>query len=585
MGAGLAATASGYLLELGLDVSRDKIKDAVAEREVRKRLESYLERQSKINEVCSMEEEIDFQGIVDYIRNDLIEDARLWMRGSKQERASAREHIHSKATAYAQAHTKLSSKRAVKMVDDSMCILRGYYRNRVNSELRFIAAEIEDSVEDTVNRAISSHNDEIKKRFESLERKIDNSSDYSIDHNVMLAKQGKIAEVQENLVSMMKAVSAKHCLPQYYEFRMNTENKLVSFPLTKEAQEQYPINYRITADKALLGEEPLQALDGVAFTRAYRMQKPIHLEGVKVEKYLGTILDPAQAEATDMTGSDMYLRPPEFPPAELYSLSVDNEVFYPSLLMRIKEILDDQTSILTNEEQVERCFDVEFRINPINSRFDFNVHMRSPSNQELLNYYRFANAVNKGGTISVKLLRYDTALLSGKYSGKTTKNYDTIIDILEKVIEIEQYFGVSITVPDKVSVSDNDVITYVYSMIKGIEYRRNWKSFDVELELSAASRKNIADMQNVELGVWLDRNATAEIFDATIRFSVRRFYPCVRVNDLAKLKEKARILEDGDKIKISFLPGSHTENTDFIDSIVENAEPLLYTAQITDSAT
>lgn len=149
----------------------------------------------------------------------------------------------------------------------------------------------------------------------------------------------------------------------------------------------------------------------------------------------------------------------------------------------------------------------------------------------------------------------------------------------------EQYFGVSITVPDKVSVSDNDVITYVYSIIKGIEYRRNWKSFDVELELSAASRKNIADMQNVELGVWLDRNATAEIFDATIRFSVRRFYPCVRVNDLAKLKEKARILEDGDKIKISFLPGSHTENTDFIDSIVENAEPLLYTAQITDSAT
>ena len=82
MGAGLTAAAGSYLLELGLDVSRDKIKDAVAEREVRKRLESYLERQSEINEVCSRDEELDFQGIVEYIQHDLIEDARLWMRGS-----------------------------------------------------------------------------------------------------------------------------------------------------------------------------------------------------------------------------------------------------------------------------------------------------------------------------------------------------------------------------------------------------------------------------------------------------------------------------------------------------------------------
>lgn len=580
MGAGLTAAAGSYLLELGLDVSRDKIKDAVAEREVRKRLESYLERQSEINEVCSRDEELDFQGIVEYIQHDLIEDARLWMRGSKQERASARERIHSKAITYAQAHTKLSSKRAVKMVDDSMCILRGYYRCRTNSELRFLAAEIEDSVEDAINRSITAHDNEAKRRFEALERKIDNSSGFSIDHNVMLAKQGRIAEVQDNFATAMNALSTTHSLYPHYGYRMNTDNKIVSFPLTKEAQNIFPIHYNITADKAFLGEEPLRALDDVAFIRAYHMQKPIHLEGVKVEKYLGTILDPAQAEAADMTGSHMYLKPPEFPPAAICSVSVNDEVFFPSLLMRLKEILDDQTAIATNEKQENRRFDVTFRMNPTTSHFDFNVHMLKPTNQDLLNYFKFADAVNKGGTIAVKFPQSGEQLLSGKYTGGRKEKYSRIIDILEKILEIEQYFHVSIEVPDKVTASEYEDIDYVYSMIKQIEYRRGWKTFNIELELATESRKNITEMKDAEFGIWLNRTATAEIFGTTIHFCVQRFFPCVKVSNLAKLQEKARILDDGDKIKLTFLPGKHMDNTDYYDCIVDEASPMLYTAQI-----
>lgn len=530
MGTGFPSAVGNYLLELGLDISKDRFKDAIQEREVRKRLESYLEQQSEINEMCSLEEELDFQGIVDYIRRDLIEDARIRMRGAKRERDSARKNIRTKAVSYAQAHTKLSKERALKMVDSSMNILRGYYRGKINGELLFAVAEIEDEVEDAVNRGLKSHEEQETKEFERISKKLDDSLPCSIDYNISLVKNGKVAEVQDNFATMINALSTAHCLAPHYGFRMNAENQLTSFPLTAEAQSLFPMHYNITADRAYLGEEPIQTLDDIAFSRAYHHQKPIHLEGVKVEKYLGSILDPAQAEAKEMTGSNMYLKPPEFPPAVICSVSVDNEVFFPSLLMRLKEILDDQTAIATNAEQEDRNFDVEFRMNPITSHFDFSIHMLNPSNQDLLNYYKFVDAVDCGGTLVVKFPHNNEELLSGKYSSGIKKDYSKIIDILGKVVAIEQYFHVSITVPDKVTVSDSEDINYVYSMIKQIEYRKGWKSFSIELQLAAEGRKSIQEMNDTEIGIWLDGNAAVDIFGTTIQFCVRRFFPCANAH-------------------------------------------------------
>ena len=78
-----------YLSNIGLDVVRDRIKSTAMEFAVRDRLRDYLTRQNEINEVCSREEEIDFEGLANYIQEELIEDVKIRLFGESEERAVA----------------------------------------------------------------------------------------------------------------------------------------------------------------------------------------------------------------------------------------------------------------------------------------------------------------------------------------------------------------------------------------------------------------------------------------------------------------------------------------------------------------
>ena len=64
--------ASEYVAGLGLDVAKVKAKEKIDEKKLRAILTTYIESQRKYNEMCTLAEEIDFQGLVDFIRNNLI---------------------------------------------------------------------------------------------------------------------------------------------------------------------------------------------------------------------------------------------------------------------------------------------------------------------------------------------------------------------------------------------------------------------------------------------------------------------------------------------------------------------------------
>ena len=61
---------------IGFDVVKDRIKSVDEEKAIRTRLKSFLERQARINEVCSRDEEIDFEGLANYFQDSMIEDVK-----------------------------------------------------------------------------------------------------------------------------------------------------------------------------------------------------------------------------------------------------------------------------------------------------------------------------------------------------------------------------------------------------------------------------------------------------------------------------------------------------------------------------
>lgn len=112
-----------YVVSLGLEAVKDKVKTEWEAKQVRDRLKNYISRQQKINWSCTREEEIDFGGLTHYIQTDLLDDVQVRLFGNRKERGMARKSIMSKTTCYAQAHTSLSRQRAIWMTETAIDIL------------------------------------------------------------------------------------------------------------------------------------------------------------------------------------------------------------------------------------------------------------------------------------------------------------------------------------------------------------------------------------------------------------------------------------------------------------------------------
>lgn len=563
-----------YLSNIGLEVVRDRIKDSAMETAARNRLREYLARQNKINKVCTREEEIDFEGLAKYILEDLIEDVKIRLFGGIAERARARDTILKKAISYAQSNTNLSNKRVQKIVKESVAILQGYYRSKVNRELLFVAAQIED----TISMRIDAAEQEISTRIDQVDSKVGAANLLSLDTNVALARAGNLAQVENDFSSALKAISSTHKLFPYYGYRMEGQDSLVSIPLTADAATMYPPRFNVTASSVRLGDTVINRIDDDVLSKSYRHQLPISMDVVTAKKYLGDVLDPSQKEAEEMTGAHVVMTPPPFPPAFPCSFSVNGVTYFDYVLLRTKEILDDGTVIISNEEQVNHPFDISMSYHHQSKQFSFSVHLRSPSNGELLKYYRFISSMACGGEMQIKALSQNEVILKGPATTADNTDYSFEIHFLEMVVEIEEAFDCSFELPNAISRNDYDTVEHLYMLLKTGKYEGSWTNMDFEFSVTSVTKQRVSELTDACYTLWYLCPATIDLFGAELRLPIRRNIKCAQVYELEKTKRKAEVLDVGDQIKIKYIPGNGNKTGVYYDfiSLDDNDSSVVY---------
>ena len=63
-----------YIAGLGLDAAKQHMESKIDEHKLKCALKEYIESERKYNDLCTMAEECDFQGIVEYITQELLAD-------------------------------------------------------------------------------------------------------------------------------------------------------------------------------------------------------------------------------------------------------------------------------------------------------------------------------------------------------------------------------------------------------------------------------------------------------------------------------------------------------------------------------
>ena len=95
-------------------------------------LKGFIEREEKYNALCSLSEEIDFQGLLEYIEVNLLNDVSNGIfKQNKKERETAKKYIIDRAVEFSKAETKEARQRVTRIIDISLNIIKDFYKREI----------------------------------------------------------------------------------------------------------------------------------------------------------------------------------------------------------------------------------------------------------------------------------------------------------------------------------------------------------------------------------------------------------------------------------------------------------------------
>lgn len=555
-----------YIVTLGLDSFKGFIGEKYDAHRMKEAILSYVEKQRNINLNCTLEEEIDFEGVVEYLCNDLHEDIEQRLTGENSEiRGRAHRHIVEMAVAYAQAHTPSQVKRVKKMVSDALNILRSFYNEKLSREQKLLATRIAEDVEQNTAQQLKEHTTTIIQAFEK-------GSPLSHDQARRLAQEGKLDELADALTDFTDTVSATHELKGYYGFepkKVNGKQKLVSVALTKEAQILYPPRFECYG-RAYIGDREICNVTPKVIEYAHNHQLTIRLKIDDACKYLGAYIDPQQCEAEELVGEELLLPPIPFPEAVAYSIIIDDVTYYEYVLLRIKERFEDGTVFLTNKDQGVP-FGINIKMNPPAGKLDCSVVINGGSNLDHLKYCRFLKAVQTKGHLKIHTLGSEDNLLEAQCNGNESAEYmerlDRIISFLENMVAIEEHFGEKIDVPEHIVQEDVELVQDIATLVHGNEVRGNWSRYEASMTVLPQTKENMTSFIEKPSSFSYVGSATVSIFGHNLTYSCARTFLCAKLENPQKVAQLLEILEEGDDIKMVFIPGDESGVGEFADRL------------------
>ena len=567
-----------YIAGLGLELIKMKISKKIDEKKLHSKLSDYIRRQQKYNEICTLAEEVDFQGLVEYIQVNLIDDAyRSIFSVRSTERGAARKQVVDAAICHSNAHTEDAKRRVAKLICSCINIIKGFYRSGITKQDYILAAEIVDAVHADTEEIVAGATNRVEEKVDSFITTLSNGSMYSMPNMIQDVKSGKLGQVATQFTKAFDHISVEHPLYPYYGYTWKNGD-LISVPRTADATKIHPPKYvfngTVRSGNHYFNDASIDLAD-----YAYRHQITLTMNVTSAKKYLGTLEDPSQAEVSNWIGKELQAKPPAFPPAVPYSIMVNDTVFYEYVLMRLQEVMDDGTLIIGNREQIDSPILLELAAKMPESNVDdpegvpvsgseanFTVKIHGATHKEYLNYVKFMKALYDTKFLRVHALNYGKDMFAGRINTfKYNTGFQSVeeeIDFLERICAIEDYFHIQMTLDGDISEEEYDTVVWVSKLITQDEVESKWSEATCTGILDQRFREKLVELDCEIHTFSYVGNIVVNLFGATFEFRHMRTYKCAIIQDFEKIKRKAEVLDDGDEIKIIFKPGDDNTAVD-----------------------
>jgi len=564
-----SSTVCEFVASLGLEAGMNHFKNKADEHKLRTALEVYIKEQEQYNELCALAEEIDFQGLVEYIDQNFADDLeKRFFAVKKEKRGIAFNEIVEAAIVYSKAEKPEAKKRVSKCIAICLNIVRKFYKDKISKKEYILAAEVVDAVVEPISEQLNDVRNVLSQKIDSFGK-----SNFSLDSFVKEVKVGNYKSINSNLKTIFHVINQEHPLNPDYGFAFDGE-KLVSTPLSNDAIIKHPPKYRFTG-RVKIGNQYIDDPSVDLFDYAYRHQLVLTMDVTEAKKYLGEIEDPAWFDTGKVAKIRAY--PPAFPPAFPCEIRVKDKVYFETVWMRTCEVEDDGTIVINNHEQTDTPYRVEFRMNinefekqhsdingdtillSKNAGFMINIH--EANNEEHLEYVKFMKALSEECDLSVLVKEAGKSLIAGKISNVNyPTGFDSIdeeIEFLERICDIERYFNVRFTIDKEIDGKTISVIMHISDLIRKEEVSHTWSEACLTGIVDENFRTRLLEVNGEEFMFSYVCTVRASFFNAQINYEYMCTYKNAIIVDYERIKELVKLLNDGDPIKIVLRPGKN----------------------------
>ncbi|MBR4333331.1 MAG: NACHT domain-containing protein [Clostridia bacterium] len=137
-----------YVFNLGCDFFKDRIIDKSAKNKLHEALEGYFSKKKIENYDCSLDEEIDFSGLVNFVSQELHGKLEKRLFGmTKEERDQAYQDIINQALVYSHAKSGEAQKRVERIIRDAIDILQDIHWSEVPQSTQYVAVTVIDEMQ------------------------------------------------------------------------------------------------------------------------------------------------------------------------------------------------------------------------------------------------------------------------------------------------------------------------------------------------------------------------------------------------------------------------------------------------------
>lgn len=401
------------------------------------------------------------------------------------------------------------------------------------------------------------------------------------DYISYLIKSGKRLEAADAFADVYKQIGEIHPLHPLYTYKPIELGSKIVFqhqPLNTAIAKQYPIKYRgrlSIIDKDMKPDETINEF----LSRKHFRQEKIQIDVKYIETWIGKekVIDPLSFEQNAIKEGKWYILPAPLPPpikAKLVAVGLEDNVIIDYLELRTAKINKaENIGVISNEHQKNSpvLFSLTiknfFNSNPTTNRFDINMNFKIREDFERtvvaeIIFLTFMKCTINDSSMILSDLEKGVNFFEAQPS-TPDKNYDveTIderLSLLNNLRRIELYFGMKFHLPDdmvdedfrnleilKAIMEDKEVVTGLgnlnatFNGVDGLE-----RLLDDAEEKAIKITADSSDLLNINL-------FGAEINNIYMSYTAED----IKVKNPAKIKEKIRLFDEGETIKVEFTPG------------------------------